>query len=887
MSHSKMNKCALAVKLGLVVGAAALSSMPAVAQQAASTNDNKVEVIEVRGIRASQEANLNAKRFSDAVVDVVTAEDIGKFPDKNVAESLSRITGVGVSREFGEGEKITVRGSDPSKNRTLLNGQSVATADWFILDSPSRSFNFTLLPSALVNQLEVYKSAEANIDEGSIGGTVIMRTRKPLDMDAGAGAISLQGQYSESSGKTDPQLDALYSWKNVEGNFGVLASVSKQDRTVQREGLEVLGWHKREDGNWAPKDIGNPIFKQDRERTTFFLSSQYAVSDDLEFTLNYMRSEMDSNNHNSNFLLRPQNDALTEFSDVKKSGNTVLGATVATAGAYEWDLINRESSTQTDSIDLQFDYQTTTYNLSGSLGNTSAEGGTYRETSWAWEPVGTPGYSFDLSGNKPTVNTQADLTNGAQFKPGWVWGGDKPTTDDETYGQLDLELPVQLGLFTSIETGVKFRDQERTQDRHAYSWHGPQTATDPKYTDYLAQMFATCPNLSSCGFTSGSDRVAEGVISGSMVNQLIHNRQAFMDLAFAGDVYAIHDNLAEIWEIQEKTSAAYVKGNFSGEGIRGNVGVRFVSTKQDAGSWAFSGDSWGLKTINRTWLAPEYLEWVNEDRSYSEVLPSLNLAFDLTADQILRFSAARVMARPNFQDLAPIESVGNLNGAAPTGTSGNPNLDPQIADQFDVSWEYYFGRSSLLAVTYFYKDIQSYRTSGTYVKPFYNESQTRWVDVTLTRPENGLGGSTDGVEISYQQEFGEFGAIANYTYTNATSDQARDEAKAGSGLVEGTSKHMANLTGYYENDTFGARLMYNYRTEWYKGLHFSGSEVYNDAYGQLDFSASYKITDQLSVVAEAINLTDERVEEYNIDKARIMSIYQNGRRYVLGVNYNF
>ena len=188
-----------------------LASVQQAAKADGAKKDQNVEVIQVRGIRASQEANLNAKRFSDSIVDVVTSEDIGKFPDKNVAESLSRITGVGVSREFGESEKITVRGASSATNRTLLNGQTVATADWFILDNPGRSFNYTMLPSALVRDLEVYKSPEARIDEGSIGGTVILKTRTPLDMEANSLNLSVEAQYSELSGKTDPQLGALYS----------------------------------------------------------------------------------------------------------------------------------------------------------------------------------------------------------------------------------------------------------------------------------------------------------------------------------------------------------------------------------------------------------------------------------------------------------------------------------------------------------------------------------------------------------------------------------------------------------------------------------------------------------------------------------------------------
>ncbi|QLE84659.1 TonB-dependent receptor [Shewanella sp. Scap07] len=892
MRPSNFKKTLLATNIALLMsGAMSVSASAADAADAAVTADENIEKIEVRGIRASRKADINNKRFANAVVDTITAEDIGKFPDKNVADSLSRITGVGISREFGEGEKITIRGSGPSKNRTLLNGQNVATADWFILDNPSRGFNFTLLPSSLVKTLEVYKSPTADIDEGSIGGTVVMRTRKPLELDANSININLQGQYSDTSGETDPQLDALYSWKNESESFGFLISATKQDRTVQREGLEVLGWTPAdENGMRAPKDIGNPIFKQDRERQTIFASLQYAPTDSLDFTLNVLDSQMEADNINSNLLIRPQNN-LADLTDTSANGNDIYKGTVAAGGSYEWDFINRESKTETSSIDLEINYEADSFSVHAQLGRTEAEGGTYNETSWSFIPnvdAADSGYSFDLSG-KPSVNIGVDPTNGALWSQNWTWGGNKPTTDEETFGQIDFEVPLELGAFTSIETGLKYRDHDRSQGRQAYSWHWQNINGDKPY---MWDVFEQCPTLDTCGQTNGTQSVAGNVVSGNVVDQLEGDRDAFMKLGFGeGAEYAIHNNLAEIWDINEKTLGAYIKGNFEGDGFRGNLGVRVVKTEQTASSYNFSGDSWGLETVGsgewETYLSPAYKEWVTEDRDYTEILPSFNIAFDLTSDQILRFAAARVMARPNYSDLAPIVSIGDLNGEFPVGTAGNPNLDPEIADQFDISWEWYFGDASVVSATYFFKDIKSYRTTGTYVDQFFNESQDEWVDVTISRPENGLGGTTDGLELGYQQSFGDFGIAGNYTYTNAKSDQERDPEQLGSGLVEGVSEHMANAQAFYENDVFGARLMYNYRTEWYKGVSWSGAELYNDAYGQLDFSSSYNITDNFKVTFEAVNLTDEQIVEYDGQKSRLMSIYQNGRRYVVGLNMSF
>ncbi len=870
--------------------ALSLSGLGAFAYAAEESEDNNEEAentVTVTGIRGSLKQNINTKRFATAIVDAITAEDIGKFPDKNVSESLSRITGVGISREFGEGEKITIRGSGPKNNRILLNGQNVATADWFILDNPSRGFNFTLLPSFLVKNLEVYKSPQAKVDEGSIGGTVLLRTPRPLELDSNTVQINAQAQYSETSGKTDPQVDAMYSWRNNDDNFGFLVSASKHDRTVQREGLEILGWTPPDaNGMRAPKDIGNPIFKQDRERETIFASFQFIPASSMDLTFNLLDSTMDNNNANANLLIRPQNN-LADFTNTSAHGNNIYAATVASGGSYEWDFINRESRTETNSYDLDFNYDANGYSLHAQVGKTEAEGGTYNETSWSFVPNVDGGYSFDLSGT-PTINIGVDPTDGSLWGQNWTWGGNKPTTDDETYLQLDLKFDVDYGVFTSIETGVKFRDHDRTQGRQAYSWHGPGTSPDANYDNYMAYIFAQCPTLDTCGQSSGTHSVASNVVNGNVVNQLMGNRNVFMQLGFGGNSdYAISNVLGEIWDINESISAWYIQGNLVGEGFRGDVGVRIVKTDQTSSSFNFSQDSWGFHTIDRDWLTPSYLEWVTEKRNYTEVLPSFNFVFDITDDVIIRAAAARTMARPNFADLAPIESTGDLNGAFPVGTAGNPLLKPQVSNQFDVTWEWYFNDDSILAVTYFYKDIQSYRTTGTFVAPRYNESQGQWVDVTFSRPENGLGGQTDGFEIGYQTNFDNFGVVANYTYTNANSDQERNSSLLGSALVEGASEHMFNGTLFFENETFGARLMYNYRSDWYKGVSWTGAELWNDSYGQLDFSASYNVSENMSLVFEAVNLTDEEIVEYDNVESRLMSIYRNGSRYVLGVNVSF
>jgi iron complex outermembrane receptor protein len=885
----KLNKITKGIKIACLVGTAlgGGTATSAYAQEAASDN---TEVIEIKGIRGSLKENINAKRFADSVVDVITSEDIGKFPDKNVAESLSRITGVTVSREFGEGEKISIRGAGPKYNRTLLNGQTVGSADWFILDEANRSFNYTLLPSVIVKGLEVYKSPSASIDEGSIGGTVVLRTRRPLDMDANSGSIALEAQYSDASEETDPQIAGMYSWKNEDENFGVMVSAVKQDRTVQRQGLEVLGWQTSPDDDYiVPGNIGIPNFLQDRERSTVFATLQYAPSNELLITFNALQSTMDVNNQNANLLNFPARDRATAIANATKlSADNAVLATSSTDGLAAYNFINRVSKTETEQFHLDIDYVTDDYIVNFEIGTTKGEGGTLRETSWEYAAADA-GYDYDVTGT-PSLNFGVDPSDGSEFAAGWIWGGAKPAEDTESWVQVDFEMPVEVGAFTAIKVGVKGRDAERSQDREVYSWQvGADTDPNAGWNGTMWTIFANCPTLADCDLDALGSVNVNTAADGNAGNQVAHNRSVMEQLAFGPDAaYAIHEGLGEIWTVEEDIIALYVQGDFAGDGFRGNLGLRYVSTDQTSSGYEFSNDSSGLRTINGNWLNPSSIEWVSQDNNYAEFLPSFNIAMDLADDQILRIAAARVMSRQNWQDISGNEAMGALSTTAQnTGTRGNPQLRPTIANQFDISYEYYYGEASLFSAAYFVKQLNTLRISTVDTQPRFFDREDVFVDVDFVQPGNGMGGLLDGIELSLQHDFGGYGASINYTYTNAKADQERDEANLGSGLIEGTSENSLNLTAYFENETFGARIMYNYRSEWYKGINFSGIEVYNEEFGQWDASANYNYSENLSFTFEAVNLNDEQIVEYNVDKARLVSLYSNGRRFVAGVRYNF
>ena len=901
----------------LSIPAASLLAAPNLGQAA----EQIIEEVEVLGIRRSLLDSMNTKRFADSVVDAISAEDIGKFPDKNIAESLSRITGLAVSRDFGEGEKISIRGTASNQNRTLLNGSAVATADWFVLDNPSRAFNYTLLPSTVVSALEVYKSPQADIQEGSLGGTVYLKTRQPLNMDAHTVSLQLQGQYSSTSEAWDPQLSGLYSWKNTEENLGAMISLTKQDRNLQRGGSEVLGWEQQDVGGtdyWIPRAIGDAFFEQERERETLLTSVQWRPSTETEITVNYLNSELAANNQNYNHYIWMK-DQLGQGSSIDPSsivtnGDHIIAAdvmvgtnptTLLPSGPYaEYYVIDRVSFSETEALDVELSYDTDDVIITLKIGTTEAEGGTSSDQQYGFDRTLDGGASFNgfaatgFHGGGVETNDLL-LTRGL----GYMQENRRIMTDEEQYLGFDFEFPVEVGAFTGFKTGLLYRDHDKAQDTSGTRFHWLTDA-----------MHATGTTVYGAGSQAGWNRWLYGALNAGTLADYAVNGDApypLMNLSQAGNAifpasaytdYATTDFLflPETWDVNEKISAVYVKADFEADQLRGNLGLRLVKTEVASTGYSWNGDwvaasidmigGYGLLADNvqnaNTDNRFDYnVQQVTIDNSYTNVLPNINLAYNLYEDTILRASLARVMARPDYITIAN-QSSSNVDTGS--GSRGNPMLDPEVADQLDLSYEWYFSEEAMITATFFYKDISDSVFNTTSVEPVFDPKTATAVNVTFTEPVNGKGAEVMGLEVSYQQNFGHYGVSANYTFTDAESKDARDAVdNPGSGLVRDVSDHLLNLSGYYENKFMSARLSYNYRTEYYNGISAFGSEYFTDSYGQFDASMSFSLNQEIDLVLEAVNLSNETVEQYHIDQGNPSSRYENGRRFVVGINLNY
>lgn len=826
-----------------------------------------LEEITVTGIRGSVRESLQTKREATAVLDVITSEDIGKFPDKNVADSLQRIPGISVDRIWGEGRDIFVRGTDSTLNRTVMNGQSVASAYWWANDNPSRGFNYDILASELVAGLEVYKSPQADLDEGSIGGLVNVRTRRPMELAPLTLQMSGEAQYSELSDEVDPQFSGLVSWQNATGTFGALASVSYQTRTMRRDGLEAFPdntlFDITDENGAVTEDVyvvwggGSAIFQQDRERITANATLQFRPTDSWDIALNYVNSDMDMDNNNQNYLFMPggyklpQGATVTspQFLPTSDGRRALIGGMLEDSGTpgAAIEPIYRDAFIKSQVIDLDATFDAEGWRAHGQIGYTQAEGGSDRDQNYWFE-----GDTREVINLRPSAievsYPDLDATNPAALHlvpenlRDWV----RKMEEDERYVQGDVTFDVDAGWLRSVKTGVKLRDDtvENTRNVGSVSPDNPNLAQLSALTMDAVSGGLT-PALQGEAGTSGSlQRYAW--LDGDAAKRLIN---PLLDLQYTFDQRAYY-------KINEQIAAAYVKGDFESGRLRGNLGVRAIRTDQD--STAFITGALG--TVSRT---------------YTDYLPSLNAVFELNSDLLLRGAVSRAMARNTFQDLSANITIDATTGSA---SAGNPLLDPIYADQFEFGAEWYFADASLVSGTYFWKSLDTF---------IYRRTASEVIDgqaLNVTRPFNSNeGADIQGVELQWQQSFGGgFGMLLNYTFTDAKVDPVPGQPKL---KLQGNSEDQLNASVYFENDRFGARLSYNYRSDAYGALTM-GSQIVTDAYQQLDASATWNVTQGASVYISAVNITNEVIFQHTADGIPV-GFYENGPRYSLGARVKF
>lgn len=890
----------MAISKQLLVTASAIASIawvsPAFAQAAGADVATDGEEIVVSGYRGSITQSIDAKRDLSVIADVVTAEDIGKFPDKNVAEALQRVPGIVVNREFGEGERVSLRGTAPNLTKTLLNGHSVATADWFILDqvASTRSFNYLTLPAEIVGQLEVYKSPQADVEEGGVGGTINVRTRNPLDLDPLTLSASLQGVYSDLSDKLDPQVSGLVSWKNQDETFGVLVGALYQKRRTRRDGLEIFGYRSFPVGGGqsalVPTLIGSTMFEQDRERYGANIGIQFRPTDALEINITGLYSRFNADNFNQNYIAWGE-QALAGGGTI---GNVTVEDGVAVAGDIAslnggtagfgtvYDAIDRKAVAKTMSADFDLTWRPAdTLSVHFKAGWTKASGDTSNEN--FIEFAGPGAFRYDLRSGRPEVDfSNPDPLNPLGIRPDFARMQSVTNDDEEKYVYLDVEKEVEWGPLTAVKVGAKFTDHDRVAERFA--------TNGGVFTPGLRCNGAPC---TSADFATGGGMPGDfldGIAAPGTLTDYWRVDPAKLRAIYAATSSPTNDRFlvpGNTYSINEKTYGGYGLAKFGGDNWRGNIGLRVIRTDQTSEGFIIGGANPQF-TNPFGGFTPSVAK-----RSYTDVLPSANLSLDVSDTVVVRFAAGKTVTRPDFVDITP--GV-DLNGTLLTGRGGDPNLDPYRANQYDFSVEWYPDRETIVALALFYKDIQSYivNTTSTEILPgvFVPGSQPAGCVAAgggnpnlfncpyqINRRSNGDGGRNQGFEIQASRPiWGGFGMVANYTYS---------DAKASNGdAIPGNSKHSLNLTGYFENDLLSARLSYNYRSKFFIDID-RAAPLNQASLSSLDASVSFNLTDNIALTADAVNLTNEPIEQYSGTPDRPRAIYDNGRQFYFGVRAKF
>jgi len=899
-----MNRITLAVKVAL--GLAVMA--PALVFAAAADNDSLQEIV-LTGIRGSMEQSLDAKRKADAVQEVISAEDIGKMPDKNVADSLTRVPGVTTSSAsaneggFDENDRVSMRGTNPSLTQTLINGHGVAAGDWFVLNQVQqvgRSVSYTLLPSELVSQIVVNKSSQASLVEGGVAGSVDIRTRKPLEFkDSFTAQASVGAVYAEKPDKTDGQYSALLNWKNDAGTFGVLGQGFFEKRHLRRDGVELLGYETIAAGSAVatahpdlanvkyPALIGAALFNQQRERKGGLIDLQFAPSDSLSFDLQGFYSKLDAANVNYNYLVWGTHFLASGAGQSPLPGYVVRNGTLVTAnfapvagtnyGVY--DQISRPDESATAGyVTLEGNWRASdALSFGAQIGTSEGHGktptqdvsetnpGTGAGASWELHGLGT-GPSFALG----ATNNTSPFPNGQPVTFGWIFGAQNvDVKDEENWAKIDGQYGLDSGVWSALKFGVRYQEHQRGS--HGAIAQGP-TAAGQNTANYPS-TFSNYPS----NFDTFGGAIPTGVWYWSPDQLATYNAPANVQRGLLPREYYQY-----AFDVKEKNSAAYVQADLKGDRWSANFGVRFVRTEEHSVTYTqVSATTPGATTTS---LFGPFIG-IPVDHTYNDVLPSANLKFDVTDEIVARFAASRTMTRADysalggFTDLSPPATVGGTG----TGSGGNPDLEPIVSTNFDAGLEWYFARRSLLSAGLFYMDLDNYVGFGSQTKSYLTYSsqfpQGANVPYLLTVPVNAKG-RVQGLELAYQQAIGDFfGVQANYTYADGKQTSL---VTNGDDRLVGTSKNTYSASGYFENQRFSARVSYTWRSAFFSGLD-RNSAFSQDDIGALAASLQYKLSENFTVSLDGQNLNDPELKYYssNVDQPR--AFYRNGAQYYLTV----
>ena len=916
----KLRRSEVALAASLALGALATAA-------GAQTSSEPLASVVVTGIRASLAKSIETKKNADANVEVVTAEDIGKMPDKNIADALSRLTGVsvqaGAANAMDEAERVAIRGTSPNLNVFTVNGHNISSGDWHVSDqgSSGRSVGFGLLSSQLIGQAIVQKTGQADAVEGGVAGSIDMKLRRPLDFGKPwTGEIAVGAVYADRPQKVDPQLSGLLAWQSLDKTLGMMVQVFSEDRHLRRDGQETFNrgtvsasqasaaGDASLSGALYPNQFGAALFEGVRKRKGGYLGVQFQPSKDTDINLSTFQATLNAENVNANAYVTV-NELLANGYVIKNptvSNGILTGATLtrtaaapANTGALYFDQINRNGAESKSAFtDLDVSHRVNADLLiKGRVGTTNGTGVTPRQPwitlglfnpqtlSYKLNPDGAASYGFTDAGGNPI-----DLANIANYKLINGPAAAIDSSDKEDYLHLDAEHAVNWGAISKVKFGTRLSRHNRVYSIYSGRWNAQDNGASG-FSTPLASGGYNFVNLPS-GASYPAPAGAYPADFGSGLNGAFPTAYPLFSpsqlQAFA-DQHENSDPLNKVWTsgygVQESNRALYAMAEFEQGDFSGNFGVRAVTTKVTSTSYTRVGNT-GCEANTAACMLPgvitgyrngTYIPQVTET-SHDTVLPSLNLRWQVRGDLIARMGASRTMGRANYNELAGAVS---LNNNTLTATAGNPSLKPIVSNNLDLSLGWYFKPRAYVYGALFKQDMKDFVGSGLASLEFLNTS-TGLPATYATTTKVGVDAQVKGAELAFEMPIGAgFGVGANYTYVDSS-----DASTVPAIQMVSTSRQTYNLVGFYENDRFSLRAAWNQRSDY--PYVKSGTIVrWFDGVGTLSLSINYKFDERFSVSIDGNNLNDPLRLGYHETENLPANWYKSGRQYYVNLRAKF
>jgi TonB-dependent receptor len=930
--------------LALVISAVLSTSLSAHAAQEDNTNKaseesaEAIEVIEVTGIRSSLKEAQAIKKLADNIIDVLVAEDIGKFPDENVAEALQRISGISVTRKNGEGQTVTIRGLSGNYNITSFNGRKLAS------DNATRDFNYDVIASELVGEIQVHKSQQAHLQEGAIGGVINIDTRKPLDLGRAA-SISIEADYNERAESTNPKASLIVSETFNDDTFGALFSLVHTKTTSRYDSYRSGWWNDftyDEVAVDAPAgSTGDDIFRtpqfpkinmnrSERERTGGTLALQWRPTDELDINFDtlYTQYDIDASGKTLSLVMPNIWGPNGDYTELNIGEDGLIDSAAFTPATLELLEDSQPRESKTFQVGLNVNYSLDQFNFNIDLSHSEAENKNNGDTKFVVvrAAVEAASINFNNGNSIPDIELSQPLDETADYGAHYSRIDGDNITDKTTRFVFDGIYEPYDGIITNILFGVGYNMQEKAKVHYtpkngsifAQDWFDTINPTYDAETVVIGgQTMWKLPNdviIPGNGDNFGGGSNVPTSWASIDVDALYDFYQTLDPDAYQQVIPSLSNASGDTFTVKEETTHAYIEAviedELFGKPYLLDFGIRYVKT--DVTSSGFSQNPANLiygadgLPANDDW---QIRELVNFDGSYSKVLPSMNFKISLTDDVVFRFAASEALSRPDLWRLSPNTSIspitesGGDNKSKGTMYENDPGLAPYTADQFDTAIEWYYSETGNVAFAMFFKELNSF------IKNDITSEVIAGQDFKVTRPYNDSDNNAliRGYELAWFQTFDEylpeslagFGIAANYTFNNSVSGE--HDTDGNEIPFWGLSKHQTNANIFYEKNNFSinvalnVRSKFNNRKAWRWTYETNGwlndEQAESSQWKDLSISMSYDITENLKITADANNLLDPD-DNVSVNAAHTSSSYTYssagyGRRYSAGIRYKF